>query len=463
MRLNILLYIGICSFFSSCLKVGPEYQKPEVPVPAAYAHDGTESAIKDLSGWWKLFNDPCLCQLIEKAVDANYDLRIAVEKIEELRAEFGIKKAEMYPYVFLFGFTQREKFSSNYPIYANLEANPITNINHFFQAFWEIDFWGRLRRGKDAACFRLQAEVENMRDVYIMLLAEVATTYIDIKALQEKIDLLEQQIAVDQKLLTLQDVRFAAGITSNIVYQDQQKQLLESQNILVGLKTLHAQAYNALAVLLGENPSCFDACTGMPGMPTVDDLVATGLPSQLLQRRPDIRQAERLLAAANQEVGIAVSDYFPRFFLLGSSGLQSEKISTYFNSGSIGWSIGPGVFWPILTFGRIKYNIQVKEAQERQAALTYAQTVLRAFQDVEDALIQFFNTSQQWDILQKKLDAAHEKNKLIQSIYTSGLASELDYLQSKKEYLDTSWYVVDAQQKATVALVVLYKSLGGGW
>ncbi len=462
MHLSLLGLVLLC-FLPACMKVGPAYNKPQPTMPSSYAQKGLQGSIKDLACWWTLFNDACLTSLIEKAVDANYDLRIACQKIEELRAEFGIKKADMYPYLFLIGFTQREKFSTNYPLYQNLEPNPLTNINHFFQAFWEIDFWGRLRRGKDAACFRLQAEVEQMRDVYVILLADVATTYIDIKALQEKISLLERQVEIDEALLAYEDDLFNAGIANNIVFQEQRETLQESKNLLIGLKTLKVQAHNALAVLLGENPSCFTSCRAIPGIPTAQQLIDIGLPSELLQRRPDIRRAERLIAAANQEVGIAVSNYFPRFFLLGSSGLQSDKISTYFNSGSIGWSIGPGVFWPILTFGRIKYNIQVKQAQERQAALSYCQTVLRAFQDVEDALIQFLNTSKQLEVLQEKLAAAQAKKSLVKGLFDAGLANELADLSAQKEYVTIAWDVADAQQKAAVALVVLYKSLGGGW
>jgi NodT family efflux transporter outer membrane factor (OMF) lipoprotein len=463
MYLKTLIALPIIIILPSCIMVGPKFKKPNIVVPKKYAQDSLDGTIKSLENWWHLFEDPCLSQLIQKAVCANYDLRIAVEKIEELRAEFGIKRAEMFPQVFMLGITQREKFSTNTPIYNNVEPNPLNNFNYFFEAVWELDLWGRLRRGKNAACFELQAEIEHMRDVYIILLADVATTYIDIKALQQKIAIREQQLALDEKIVSLQEELFTAGIESNIPYQDRYIQLQESKNILLMLETVYTQAHYALAVLLGENPSCFDLAPGELKIPQADQLIRTGLPSELLQRRPDIRRAERLLAVANQEVGIAVSDYFPRFFMLGGTGLQSNKVSTLFKSGSIGWSFGPAFFWPVITFGRIKFNIQVKESIERQAALSYAQTILYAFKDVEDALIQFFNASEQLNVLEKKLQAATQKKELIHTLFNAGLTNELEYLQIEKEYLEVAWNLADTKQKVSVALVVVYKSLGGGW
>lgn len=460
-RLACPLMMLMC--LPSCIKVGPKYTKPVVEVPKKYAHEKLKSDIKDLKEWWKFFNDPALNKIIATAVETNYDLQIALEKIEELRAEFCIKRADLFPRVFMLGITERERFSKNTPIFNNVEPNPLNNFNYFFEAVWEVDLWGRLARGRDAACFELQAQIEHMRDVYIILLADVAATYIDIKSLQQKIGLVKEQIQVDELLVTLYSELFDAGILNNIILQEQREQLQETKNVVIDLETVYAQAHHALAVLLGKNPSCFHIQEGELGIPQADELIATGLPSELLQRRPDIRQAERLLAVANQKVGIAVSDYFPRFFMLGGTGLRSNKISQLFDSDSIGWSIGPGFFWPVITFGRIKFNIQAKKSVERQAVLSYAQTVVHAFKDVEDALVQFFNTSKQFHVLDERLTAVNQRKKLIRSLFEAGLKSKVEYLQIKKEYLQAAWDVADAKQKVSTSLVVVYKSLGGGW
>lgn len=405
-------------------------------------------------------------KLIEKAVLGNYDLRIAVEKIEELRAQYGIRTAEVLPQFFAYGLSQRVKYSENFPLYSNICPRKLTDLNLYFQGVWELDFWGRLRRAKDAACFDMQAQIEDMRDVYIILLAEVAAAYIDIRALERKIELQENLITLDQAYLGLTQDRFSSGLESDVVPQDSLAQLAQAKNMLIHQRTAVAQTVNALAVLLGENPESFDLAEDASWslhIPSSDELVGVGLPSDLLRRRPDIRRAERELAAANQQVGIAVSDYFPRFFLLGGFGPKCDKFNELFNSKSIGWGVGPSFFWPVINFGRVKYNVLAKRSVERQAAHAYAQTILNAFKDVENALVQFFNTSEQLAILREKYAAIHRKKELVCSLFDAGLVDRLECISAQKELTEIALSLVDAEQTVSTALVVVYKSLGGGW
>jgi len=434
-----------------------------VAIPENYAQDAHTNPVANLAGWWEFFKDPCLNELIKKAVEANYDLRIAIEKINELRADYNIKESELWPQIFLLGQAQRTKYSANYPLYSNLNPKTVNELEVFFQGIWELDFWGRLRRQKQAAYAELQAQVESMRDVYIILLGDVARTYIDIRSLEKKIFLREEQVAIYTQLAQLAYELLEAGLDSNIAYQEQLENLDESKNVLIMLKTSLTQAKNALAVLLGENPESFNLDQASLNIPSSQELLAIGLPSDLLRRRPDIRKAEQLVAVATENVGVAISDYFPRFFLLGNVGPQTNKGSKFFKSNSIGWSIGPAFYWPIISFGRIKYNVQAKKSMEQQALLSYAQTVLNAFKDVENALVQYLNGEKQLYVLQEKLMAATKKRDLYKSLFDSGLANKSDYLQSEKDRIEIVWQVTDIKSLVSNSLVLVYKSLGGGW
>lgn len=463
MKVRILCTISCILFLPSCLSVGPNYKKPSVAVPKKYAQKVDNNGVANLANWWEFFKDPYLNDLIQKAVATNYDLQIAIEKINELRAEYNIKESELLPEVFLVGIGQTNTYSCNYPLYANLNPKTVTNLQLFFEAIWELDFWGRIRRGAQAAYAQLQAQIESMRDVYIILLGDVAKTYIDIRSFEKKISLREQQIVINSQLATLALERLDSGIDSQVPYQEQIQNLAEANNMLIQLQTILTQTKNALASLLGENPESFIIAQGDLTVPSSQELVAAGVPSDLLRRRPDIRKAEQLVAVATENIGIAISDYFPRFFLLGNIGPQTNKFSKLFNAGSIGWSIGPAFFWPILTFGRIKYNVQAKRSAEKQALLSYAQTVVNAFKDVENALVQYFDAEKRLTITEEKLDAATTKRDLIQSRFDAGLVSQTDYLQAENERLEIEWQVADIQQFVATSLVLVYKSLGGGW
>jgi NodT family efflux transporter outer membrane factor (OMF) lipoprotein len=443
--------------------IGPHYKKPNVKLPNNYTEQQQASVRADLAQWWKFFGDHYLDELIQKAIENNYDLRIACEKIEEARAFYRIQNAKLYPEVNAVGDVHRTGYSKNYNQYAAL----IPKTNNYFQlgfdASWELDFWGKLRRARSAAYDNFQAQIEDMHDVYIILLSDVAKAYVDSRTLQKKIDLLNQQIAIDTELLALRDDRFTSGVDSQIPDVDQQAILDESKKKVITLQIELEQTINRIAVLLGLNPEDFIFAHGKHHVPMSHKIPAVGLPSELLQRRPDIRRAERLLAAATETFGYANTAWFPSFSLLGGAVFEANNTKRWLSNNSISWTIGPTLNWPIITFGRIKFDVQEKRSVQRQALLAYAQSVVTALADVENWLIAYFKSSDQVAILTDKLSAATTQRDLYATRFEGGLANKMDVLNAEKNRLDIERELTDAQQSVSISLISLYKALGGGW
>ncbi len=449
-------------FLSGCM-VGPKYEKPSVKLPDKYAEQHQAGSQGDLARWWAAFEDPCLSILIEKAIKNNFDLRIATEKIEEARAFYRIQDAKLYPDIDAIGKITRNGISKNLTQSASLKESTLNYFQAGFDTLWEIDFWGKLRRSKQAAYNELQAQVEAMRDVYIILLGDIAKAYIDSRTLQKKIDLLNQKIALSTKLISLTDDRFYAGVDNQRADLEQQEELCELRNQLLILQTTFRQTVNKLALLLGEYPERFELAPGDHVVPQYKKNLGIGLPSELLRRRPDIRRAEKLLAAATERVGQAIADWFPSFSLLGLVDFEANKGSKWFSSNSFSWSIGPSVRWPIITFGRIQFNIDEKKSIQKQAFLAYGQAVVKALGDVENSLVAYFNGQKEVAVLCEKLLVATRKSDLAYEVFCSGLVNEIDFLLAEKNRLTIEAELTSAEQAASVALVSMYKALGGEW
>ena len=446
-----------------CCMVGPKYKKPSPQLPNAYAEGKLCHEVAELARWWTFFEDAYLNELINKAIINNYNLRIAREKIEEARAFYRIKNADLFPEIDAVGNVNRTGLSKNYNKYLYLTPKTANYFQLGFDASWEIDFWGKLRRARAAAHADFQAQIEEMHSVYLILLSDVAKAYIDSRTLQKKIDLLNEQITVDMEILSLRDDRYASGVDSQIPDVDQLAALDESKKQELTLHIDLQQTINRLALLLGINPEEFALSEGKHSVPTSHKEPAVGLPSDLVQRRPDIRRADRLLAAATENFGYANTAWFPSFSLLGGSIFEANKGSKWISGNSISWTIGPTLNWPLITFGRIKYDVQEKRSAQRQAILAYAQSVVTALTDVEDWLVAYFKTKDQIAVLTEKLSAATTQRNLYASRFDGGLANKMDLLQAEKNRIAIEIELTTTQQAHSLALVSLYKALGGGW
>lgn len=443
--------------------IGPHYKRPRVAVPDSFKEQKDVSERVIIAEWWRCFKDPYLNKLIDHALTHNYDLRIALEQIEYTRDMYKVEFANFFPQIYAVSYINDRRYPKSVVNNQQLPKNTLSYFQLGFDSYWELDIWGQLRHGVNAAYNDYEAQIEAMHSIRLMLISEVAKTYIDIKALQREIDLAENIVTINMRLLALSQYRFGSGLASDVPNAEQQEALDTAQNKLLALRTALTQSTNKLAVLLSENPEDFNLHDGPHDVPISTKKLEVGLPSELLLRRPDIRQAERLLAAATERVGQQRGELFPKFFLLGNTSTQSTYGSNWFGSKSLAWTIGSLVLWPLITFGRVSYKIKATEAKEREALLVYCQQVVLALADVENALVNYFNTEKQLCLLLDQANAATRKRNLTFDLFNSGLKNETDYLIAEQERINIISSLIDTERAFSTALIAVYKALGGGW
>lgn len=452
-------------FLAGCA-VGPNYQTPEVALPESFGEFHQKDEVDELAlkRWWTTFNDPLLDVLVHEALSQNYDLKIAVEKVNEVRALYQIEAADFYPKVDMTAEERRTRISQTL-FDSRLLGPPYQNLYKVgFDASWEIDIFGKLRREKETAYYEYEAEINSARDVYITLLSELASTYIEIRSYQQRIALSKRDIYIQKELLALAESRFEAGLDSEIEPEQIRFSLEASEAILPELQTNYRHAIHRLAVLLGKPPqNLHDDFDELKPIPISTAAIPVGLPSDLLRRRPDIRQAERNLAASTANIGSAIADLFPRFSLLGNFGFESNRTNNWFKAKSRTWSFGPSMEWPILYFGRIRANIRVQNAKQQQALYQYEQTILTSLEDVENALVSYYKEDERVDRFEKQVDSANRTYQLTRDRYLSGLIDFSDLLDADRARIEAENNLVDSTQALSKNLVSLYKSLGGEW
>ena len=467
---------GLIFLCAGC-SVGPDYQRPDLVTPATWQEaqqKGVDTRSTDLAQWWSAFNDRLLDSLVERAVRSNLDLRLAEARIREARATRTVIAAGAWPTLNVSGSYSRNRASEN-AIGAPAQGAVIVpsgggaNLDqNFYQtgfdANWEIDVFGRVRRGVEAADATIQATVEDRRDVLVSLLGEVARNYIDLRGFQRRLAVARDNLKTQQDTLELTQVRFQAGLASDLDVAQQEAQLNTTAAQIPTLESAIKQVAYGLDVLLGTQPgTLWSELAKETEIPNLPPEVLIGLPSELLRRRPDIRRAERQLAAATAQVGVATADLFPRFSLTGIAGLQSVSASDWFTRGSRFWSIGPTISWPVFDAGRIRATIEIRNAQQEQALTQYEKSVLGAFQDVETALVNYANEQARYRSLTDAVAANRRAVTMANELYVRGLNDFLNVLDTQR-----SLYLTEnelAQSRATMAtnLVAVYKALGGGW
>lgn len=456
-----LAFILLPLVIPSCMV--PRYKRPDYPMPKIFHIPCKSSMTEPLQDWWRQFNDATLNGLIEQAVNANYTLAIAVEKIEEFRAQYQFKKSQLLPQIDVIGAARHTRFSKALAQTSYLQ-NP--NVN-FFQlgtdAFWELDFWGKLRHERTAQLYTLEAQIEQMRNVYIMLIADVARAYVDLCSVKQKIKLQKEKIAIEKELSLLLQDRFIAGISNEISLLRQEQNLGAALAEFEELKISFAHIKNLLAVLLGQNPEDISFCQLSAHVPLSMYKLATGIPSDLIRRRPDIREVERQLAAAHELLGASIADWFPRITLFGRLTTESSTGKKWFYGDSLSWYIGPSIRWPLINFGRIKAMIHVQESRQRQAALRYSNSIINALKDVEDFLAAYCYSKEELLITSKRYEQAVLEEQLTGDQFQAGLANKLVYLEAQRNRVQTALLVTEIAQAVSQSLIGTYKALGGGW
>ena len=469
--------IGVLIFLAAGCAVGPNYEKPALPVPAGWQEaqqKGVDTRSVELAQWWTAFNDPLLSSLVDRAVRSNLDLRLAEARIREARASRAVTASGAWPTLDVSGSYTRNRASENAigslgqgAVVApsgggsNLDQNLYRNG---FDANWEIDVFGGVRRSVEAADATIEATVENRRDVLVTLLGEVAKNYIDLRGFQRRLGVARANLKTQQDTLELTRVRFQAGLASDLDVAQQEAQVNATASQIPSLESLLKQVAYGLDVLLGAQPGMlWGELSKEMEIPNLPPEVLVGLPSDLLRRRPDIRRAERQLAASTALVGAATADLFPKFFLTGVAGLQSVSADDWFSGGSRFWSIGPRITWPVFDAGRIRANIEIRNAQQEQALTLYEKSLLIAFQDVETALVNYANEQTRYRSLTAAVTANRRAVTMANELYIRGLNDFLNVLDTQRSLYVTESALAESQATMVTNLVALYKALGGGW
>lgn len=456
----------VAIFVTGCT-VGPNYQRPATDVPTAWGEVGPGAATRPTTAapavrWWTTFKDPQLDSLITRALESNLDLARATARVREARAQRGVVAADLYPNVDVGGAYRHSRSSFN-----GGDGNISVEQNLYtagFDALWEIDLFGGVRRNVEAAEADIQAAIEDRRDVLVTLLAEVARNYIDLRGFQRQVIIARENLTAQQETQSLTQTRANRGLASDLDVVRAAAQVSTTASAIPLLDSQARQAMHRLGVLLGKDPMALAKELEAPRViPQPPPSVPIGMPSDLLRRRPDIRRAERQLAAATARIGVATADLFPKFSLTGSLGLSSDDFNDLADVRSRYFSIGPSVSWPIFDAGRITSNIEVQNAREQQQLLFYGQSVLNALQEVEDSLIAYAREEARRKELWDAVEANRKAVALAKQLYDAGRVDFLSVLQAQRDLFLSEDALVRSDQNLSNDLVSLYKALGGGW
>jgi outer membrane protein, multidrug efflux system len=464
---------GFALLLGGCKAVGPDYAAPKPSVPASFVAGGPTpgpvSAAPFIDeAWWKNFQDSTLDDLIAQALKSAPDLAEAQARVHEARALRGIARADRYPIADATGEYTHNLGSDNVPTGVppgGLGPGVHSNLwQAGFDASWEIDIFGGIRRGVEAADANYQAVAEDRADVTLTLLAEVARDYIDLRGAQRRIEVAQKNLAIERDLRALTHSLLAAGLAPQQDLLRAEAQVRDIQAAIPEFETDERAAAYRIAALIGRPFTEVSTEMSVPRpIPQSASEVPVGLPSDLLQRRPDVRAAERRIAAANARIGVAQADLYPHFSLTGVAGLESLYFSSFGNASSGYYQIGPGVTWRIFDAGRIRFEVQAESARTAAATAAYERSVLGAFRDVETALVSYANIKIRRNELAAESAADAQATDIAKLLYARGVESFLPVLDAERSLYAADDALAVSERDSAIALIALYKSLGGGW
>lgn len=479
--LTTLIILGGCS-------VGPDYKAPENTVSNTWASSSYAEAISSdtpIVQWWKVFNDPLLDKYITLATQYNKDVLTASSNILQARALRQIASSSFFPQLGADVNATKTYFSKNGPVFAigpstgsipgtvstssglpfDLQIPQTQSLyNALLDASWEIDIFGKTRRTVEAANALIGQSIEERNATLISIMAEIATNYMELRSSQKLAKLIQENIALLEEKAFLIQKQFECGYVSSLNDEEIKASLATERSLLPGVEAQIYKNIYTLSVLIGENPETLvNELTPIAPIPKAPDKIALGLRSDLLRRRPDVRRAERTLAAATAYVGVAVASFFPVFNLFGDGGLQSLKINNLFTMGSKTWALGGDTNVPIFQGGKLMGNLKAKRAETAAAATTYQQTVLTALQEAETAITLF---NQDLKITQEKKIATDRYSQVVllsNQRNAKGLVSLLELIDAKRQLNEADQSLLESELTKLLHLISLYKALGGGW
>ncbi len=452
-----------CGLLVGCA-VGPNYKRPSVNVPDTYRGLTAEEAAKTEAAslgdqkWWEVFQDERLQDLIRTALQQNYDVRIAATRILQAQAQLGITRADQLPTIAggAEATNQRSPQSRFLPAF-DTSANQVD-----LSLQWELDFWGKFRRATQAARANLLASQWARQAVISSLVSNVATAYFQIRELDLELEISQRTLASRQDSLRLTQLLSDHGATSLLDVRQAEQLVYTAGEQIPDLERRIEQQENFISILLGKNPAAVPRGRKLTEQPHAPEVPA-GLPSSLLERRPDIRQTEQQLIAFNAQIGVAKAAYFPQIILTGTGGYQSSALTSLFSGPAGLWNFGASLAQPIFTGGRIRSGVRFAAAQQQEALLVYQQTIQQAFREVSDALVAY-RKNQEFRMQQELLTrSAQDAARLSDMRYRGGVTSYLEVLTNETNYFSAELSLTQAQLNELLALVQLYKALGGGW
>ncbi len=444
--------------------VGPDYHKPEVDMPDAWDNAVMQGQM-DLRHWWTTLDDPVLDSLVERAVQSNLNLQIAVSRIQETRASLGVASGQYWPTVDAQGYYSRARSSENGTYRALGIGGTYSDLyNAGLDASWEIDVFGRIKRTVESALASYEGSLEDHHDVQVSICAEVARQYVLIRTLQQRLAYAQSNLELQQQTLQLTKDRRAAEISPELDVAQAELNLANTESTLPTLQIQLTQALNRLAVLLGEHPgSLQEELNEFQAIPTGPDQLLADLPINLLRQRPDIRRAERQVAAQNAQIGVSTAALYPSFSLSGTFAFESTSSGDLMDWGSRTLSLLPAVRWNLFDGNRIRSNIQVQEARTQQAILSYEQTVLSALEETEAAMVSYLQEQERAQALERSVTASRKSVELVNSLYRNGLVDFQNVLDMQRSLAQQEDSLAASQGSVIQNLVLVYKALGGGW
>jgi outer membrane protein, multidrug efflux system len=452
---TVLLLLAGCA-------IGPDYKRPEVAAPPAWMVDMQQAKDTANAVWWEQFNDPVLNDLIVTALKENYDLRIATARVDEYYGRYGATRADLFPQVGYDASGSRTQLTGKGPIAMTPGTSSLYNSYQAqFSASWEIDLWGKIRRATEAAQADLMAAEDFRSGVILSLVTSVATAYVDLRSLDRQLEIARQTAKSREESVRLFDLRFKGGNISEMELSQVKSEYYVALAAIPDLEKRVRQQENFINLLLGRNPGPIERgkvidAIALPAVPA-------GLPSDLLARRPDIRQAEQSLIAANARIGVAKAQYFPSISLTGFFGSASTELSDLFTGPAKSWSYAGLLAGPIFTAGKIKGSVKAAQAVQQEALFGYEQAIRNGFREFEDALIDQDRTRLQLDAQAKQVEVLATYAKLARLRYENGYTSYIEVLDAERSLFNSQLSYAQTQDTMLRALVNLYKTSGGGW
>ncbi len=460
-RVSLLAAVLLAA--AGCMTVGPDYRTPGTILPAGWNGAGAPGAASvptaqaaEIAAWWKTFKDPELDSLVARAFAANLDLKQAESRIRQARAQYGVVDAGLWPSVNAGGGYSHSRSGG--------QGKAANVYRAGLDASWELDFFGGARRASEAAEADITASVEGRRDLLVTLSAEVAVDYLSLRGLRQQITVARENLGMQEKSAEIARKRFTGGFNSRLDVVNAEAQVASTRSQIPVLEAQARQSAYALALLLALEPSALDAeLAKETPIPAAPPEVPAGLPSDLLTRRPDIRQAEAQLHAATARIGEAKSALFPKITLTGSAGVSNNKLPSLVSWDRRNYSIGPSVTWPLLDFGRVRSGIKVQDELAQQAVLAYRKAVLTALNDVESALVAYVNEQLHRQALAEAVAANRQAVDLSSRLYAAGQVEFINVIAAQQSLLSAQNALIQSDRSIATDLVAIYKALGGGW